>query len=129
LFWEVVGAYQNFKGKFTSCYTQYLPNNYIYKCSWHAISYFKITMQSNVVDVMEAPFHANPLTQFWQILEASCILWHFILKFFKLAKIPVVQMLVSMEDEQTFFTLSCNLNWGIILMNIGIMLWECILKL
>jgi len=106
LFWEILGTYQNFRSKLTSWYSQYFPNNFIYKCSWHAILYFKIIMQSNVVAIMEAPFHANPLTQLWQIFEASRILWHSFLEFFKLAKIAVVQIMGLVEDEQTFFTLS-----------------------
>jgi hypothetical protein len=46
---------------------------------------FKMIMKSNVVIAMEAPFHVNPLTQLWCILEASCILWHSFFEFFKLA--------------------------------------------
>ncbi len=64
---------------------------------------FNITMQSNVVATMDAPFHANPLIQLWRILEASWILWHSFLEFFKLAKIAVMQMLGLVENEQTFF--------------------------
>jgi hypothetical protein len=63
---------------------------------------FKTTLQSNVVATMEAPFHVNPLTQLWRILEASYILQHSFLEFFKLAKIAIVQMLGSMENEWTF---------------------------
>jgi len=63
-------------------------------------------MQSNVVATMEALFHANPLTQLWWILEASWILRHSFLEFFKLAKIAVVQMLGLVENKQTFFILS-----------------------
>jgi hypothetical protein len=47
-----------------------------------------------------------------------------------LAKIAIVQMLGSMENEWTFsFFLSWNLNWRIISMNIWIVLWICVLKL
>jgi hypothetical protein len=59
-------------------------------------------MKSNVAIAMEAPFHVNPITQFWHTLEASCILWHSFLEFFKLAEIEVVQVLGLMEDERTF---------------------------
>jgi len=43
-------------------------------------------MQSNVVVVKETPFHVNPLTQFWQILEVSHILQHFSPNFFQIVK-------------------------------------------
>ncbi len=43
-------------------------------------------MQSNVIVVRETPFHVNPLTQFWQILEASRILGHFSPNFFQISK-------------------------------------------
>jgi hypothetical protein len=68
-------------------------------------SIFKITMRSNVA-TMEAPFHVNPLTWLWRTLEASHILRHSFPKFFKLAKIEIVQVLGLVEDEHTFFTLS-----------------------
>jgi hypothetical protein len=67
---------------------------------------FKITMKSNAATTMEAPFHINPLTWLWITLETSCILKHSFPKFFKLAKIVIVQVLGSMEDEHTFSTLS-----------------------
>jgi hypothetical protein len=52
---------------------------------------------------MEAQFHVNPLTSFWQTLEAFHILWHYFLKFLKLVEInAIVQVLGSMEDERTF---------------------------
>jgi hypothetical protein len=56
-------------------------------------------MQFNVVIIREAPFHVNPLTQFWQILEAPRILWHFSPIFFKLEKIIIVQLLGLVECE------------------------------
>jgi hypothetical protein len=69
-------------------------------------SLFKITIQFNVATTMEAPFHVNPLTWLWWTLEASCILRHFFLEFFKLVEIAIVQMLGLMEDDQTFSTFS-----------------------
>jgi hypothetical protein len=56
-------------------------------------------MQFNPITAMEAPFHVNPLIQLWHILEASHILWHYFLEFFKLEKIDVIQVLVLVEDE------------------------------
>jgi hypothetical protein len=70
----------------------------------------KITMKSNVVAAMEVPFYVNPLTRLWWTLEVSHILKVFEIlessKFFKLANIAMMQVLGSMEDEQTFSTLS-----------------------
>jgi len=48
---------------------------------------------------MEAPFHVNPLTLLWHILEASHILCHFFLEFFKLAKVAIIEVLGLVEDE------------------------------
>ncbi len=42
---------------------------------------FKITLKSNVVTTMEAPFHVNPLTQLWRTLEAFHIPRHSFPKF------------------------------------------------
>jgi len=67
---------------------------------------FKMIMKSNVAITIEAPFHVNPLTQLWHTLEASHILQHSFLEFFKLATIAAMQVLGSMEDERTFSTLS-----------------------
>jgi hypothetical protein len=60
---------------------------------------FKITLQFNPITTMEAPFHVNPLTLLWHILEASHILCHFFLEFFKLAKVAIIEVLGLVEDE------------------------------
>jgi len=67
-------------------------------------SVFTMTMKSNVVIAMEPPFHVNISTRLWCTLEASRILRHSFLDFFKLAEIAIVQVLGSMEDERTFAT-------------------------
>jgi len=67
---------------------------------------FKITMKFNATLVMEAPFHVNPLTQFWKTLKVFRILKHSFLECFKLAKIASVQVLGLVEDKCTFSTLS-----------------------
>jgi hypothetical protein len=63
-------------------------------------------MKCNVVATMEVPFHINLLTWLWRTLEASRISRHSFPKFFKLAKIAIVQLLGLVEDEHTFSTLS-----------------------
>jgi hypothetical protein len=63
-------------------------------------------MKSNVAIAVEAPFHVNPLTWLCRTLEASYILKHSFLKKIKLIEIATMQMLGSMEDEQTFCTSS-----------------------
>jgi hypothetical protein len=67
---------------------------------------FKINMKSNATTLMEAPFHVNPLTWLWRMLEASRISRHSFPGFFKLVEIIIMQMLGLVEDEQTFSTLS-----------------------
>jgi hypothetical protein len=56
-------------------------------------------MNSNVIAMMEVPFHGNPLTRLWRTLEASYILRHSFLEFFKLVEIAIMQMLGLVEDE------------------------------
>jgi hypothetical protein len=60
-------------------------------------------MKSNVVVVMEAPFHVNPLTwlnTFWKFPSLYGI--HSLS--FSLTKITIVQVLGLVEDERTFST-------------------------
>ncbi len=49
--------------------------------------------------MMEASFHINPLIQLWEILKASYILKHSLLKFFKQVKIATMQVLRLREDH------------------------------
>jgi hypothetical protein len=62
-------------------------------------------MKSIVVVAMEDPFHVNPLTwlnTFWKFPSFYDI--HSLS--FSLTKITIVQVLGSVEDEQTFSTFS-----------------------
>jgi hypothetical protein len=89
---------------------------------------FNVTMQCNIVVVMKAPFHVNPLIQIWCTLEASHILQYFFLEVFKLVELTIVCVGVNRKWKSFMFffmksKLKNHLNEHLIL------LWECILKL
>ncbi len=85
-------------------------------------------MKSIVVVAMEDPFHVNPLTwlnTFWKFPSFYDI--HSLS--FSLTKITIVQVLGSVEDEQTFSTFSWNQNLETTSINTYTWLLICILKL
>jgi hypothetical protein len=49
------------------------------------------------------PFVLNSLTRSWRIVNASRLLTHSIAEYVKLAKIAIVHVLRSVEDESCFF--------------------------
>ncbi len=58
--------------------------------------------KTNFVSTIEPPILMNPFTWLWIMLSTSKVLWNILLNYFKLAKIVIVQMFMSIEDEQTF---------------------------
>jgi hypothetical protein len=70
-------------------------------------SLFIRTMESNARKIMDGDIKTiNPLTKLWQVVENSSMLHPDLLEYIKLAEIPTVLVLGSMEDEHTFLTLS-----------------------
>ncbi len=67
---------------------------------------FKLTMISNVHAAMVKLIDMNLLTCLWCIFLASKLLVCSFPKYFKLAKIAMVQALGSMDDEQCFSSLA-----------------------
>jgi len=61
--------------------------------------------KANFVSTIETPILMNSFTWLWIMLSTSKVLWSILLKYFKLAKIVIVEVLKSIEDEQTFSTL------------------------
>lgn len=59
-------------------------------------------LKSNSRATIEQPFVLNPLTQIWKIVDASQVLTHSVPKYIKLAKMAVVHVLTSVEDECCF---------------------------
>jgi hypothetical protein len=51
-------------------------------------------------------FKMNMLTKFWCIITINYVFCHAFLKYIKLAKVAIVHVLGSMEDEQCFSSLS-----------------------
>ncbi len=60
---------------------------------------FKLTIKSNVNFTMVFPQKVNPLTWLWTSLVASLVIILKLLKYFKLPKIAMVQMIGYVEDE------------------------------
>lgn len=74
---------------------------------------FKIAMIANAHAAMElpplnAPIHqiVNPLTKLWRTLDANSALGKNFSEYLKLAKIAMVHVLGSVEDERTFSALN-----------------------
>jgi hypothetical protein len=61
--------------------------------------FFKLTMKSNVNSTMVLPQKLNPLTRIWTSLVASPVIILQLPKYFKLAKIAMIQMIGYVEDE------------------------------
>jgi len=66
---------------------------------------FKCTMKANVCSTMEPSILVNPFIRIWITFSTFKVLQSTLSKYFKLVKITTVQVLGSMEDEQTFSTL------------------------
>jgi hypothetical protein len=56
-------------------------------------------MKKNSKLVMQKPFDVNPFTKLWKTFSSSQIIVEKILKYIKLAKLVVVNIIGSMEDE------------------------------
>ncbi len=77
---------------------------------------FKLTMKSNVVQAMAKVvalvtnqtnlIFFNPFTLLWQVIHASQILSHSFAKCLKVAKIVVIHVMVSINDEHWFSSIS-----------------------
>ncbi len=67
---------------------------------------FKLCMKSNSKVAMEPPFDLNPLTHIWKTINASWVLTHSFLEYFKLAEIAIAHVLGSVKDECCFSSLA-----------------------
>ncbi len=67
---------------------------------------FKYTMKMQVPKVMAKPFDTNPMTKLWVTISNNALLTQWLNKYLKLLEITVVLVLESIEDEQTFSTLT-----------------------
>jgi hypothetical protein len=63
-------------------------------------------MKSNATNCLDPPFDMNPLTRMWCLVRTSCILVTDFPKYVKLAKLVMVQVVGSVEDERCFSTLA-----------------------
>ncbi len=59
-------------------------------------------MKSNATTCMALSFDINPLTKMWQLVTTSCILITSFIEYVKLAKLAMVQVVGSVEDERCF---------------------------
>lgn len=63
---------------------------------------FKTCMKSNARAAMLPPYDVNPLTKVWRVLDNNNSLTQNFGEFLKLAKMAVVHVLGSVEDERLF---------------------------
>ncbi len=68
--------------------------------------FFKLTMNNQASKVMEKPRDENLMTKLWHQLATNNLLVHRLSKFMQLAKLVIVQVINSVEDERTFSTLT-----------------------
>ncbi len=69
-------------------------------------STFKCTMYSCVAIAMDPPYEVNTFTKLWCRLSSSIVLKKTMFKYFKVAKMAMVQVLGLVEDECIFLTFS-----------------------
>jgi hypothetical protein len=67
-------------------------------------AYFKLAMKNNSQAAMQPPFNENPLTRLWRTLDSASLCIY--PEYMKLAKIVVVHVLGSVQDERCFSSLS-----------------------
>ncbi len=53
---------------------------------------------------MDQPMDVNPMSRFWKKFYPNALLYVQLFEFMKVAKLVVVQIMGSMEDENTFST-------------------------
>ncbi len=83
------------------------PSYQLYVNIWDLQSYFfKITMMSNVQRAMDQPMDVNLVSRLWKKHFPNALLCAQLSKFMKVAKLVVVQVMGSVEDERTFSTLT-----------------------
>jgi D-arabinose 5-phosphate isomerase GutQ len=63
-------------------------------------------MKSNEAACMAPPFDINPLTKMWCLMTTSWVLICSFLKYVKLAKMAIVQIVSSVKDERCFSMLA-----------------------
>jgi len=63
-------------------------------------SFFKITMMSNAQWAMDQPMDVNPMSKIWKKLYSNALLCVWLSKFMEVAKLAMVQIMGSMEDER-----------------------------
>jgi hypothetical protein len=67
---------------------------------------FKLCMTINSKVAMEPPFDFNSLIYIWKTINASWVLTHSFLKYFKLAVMTIIHVLDSVEDGCYFSSLT-----------------------
>jgi hypothetical protein len=66
------------------------------------VSLFKASMKTNVDNALKHAHLVNPLTKLWRYFVINVHLTTTFLEYLKLAKIAIVQIIGSMEDEKMF---------------------------
>jgi hypothetical protein len=63
---------------------------------------FKLCMKNNFKATIEPRFDLDSLTRIWKTFDAFRVLTHFFPKHLKLAKMTIVHVIGSVEDEKCF---------------------------
>jgi hypothetical protein len=63
-------------------------------------------MKSNATAFMAPPFDTNPLTKMWHLVITSWVFICNFLKYVKLAKMAMMQIVGNVKDEHNFSTLA-----------------------
>ena len=69
-------------------------------------SLFKLSMKSNAANAMRELVDQNPLTCIWRTISTSKVLSSSFPEYLKLAKVGLVQVIGSVEDERCFSALN-----------------------
>jgi hypothetical protein len=67
---------------------------------------FKLCMKNNFKATIEPRFDLDSLTRIWKTFDAFRVLTHFFPKHLKLAKMTIVHVIGSVEDEKCFSSLT-----------------------
>ncbi len=82
------------------------PSILCVEVNYWEVSLFKASMKTNVDNALKPPHVINPLTKLWHYLVRNVHLRSTFLEYLKLAKIAIVQIIGSMDDERMFWTLN-----------------------
>jgi hypothetical protein len=76
------------------------PHAFYVRVIYWEVSLFKASMKTNVDNALKRPHLVNPLTKLWCYFARNVHLRSTFLEYLKLAKIAIVQIIGTVEDEK-----------------------------